>query len=72
MQIQWLKVSDTIIQSDCGNYRVKKLDRGHVTLFAAEIKVSEICYLANDLKLSAAEAKQACLDDKIKQQEQAQ
>lgn len=71
MQIKWLKVSDTLIQSDCGNYRVKKLDRGHVTLFAAEIRISEICYLANWLKLSAEEAKQACSDDKIKQQEQA-
>jgi hypothetical protein len=65
MQIKWLKVSDTLIQSDCGNYSVKKLDRGHVTLFAAEIRISEICYLANWLKLSAEEAKQACLDGMV-------
>ncbi|PTQ89822.1 hypothetical protein [Agitococcus lubricus] len=72
MQIHWRKINDNLIQSDCSNYRIKKLDRGNQVLYAAEIKVSELCYVANWYKLSATEAKQICLDDKIKQQEQAQ
>lgn len=71
MLIHWKKINDTLIESDCGNYRVKKLDRGHVTLFAAEIRISELCYLASWLELTAEQAKQVCLNDKIKQLEQA-
>lgn len=61
--IVWQKINTSLIQSDCGNYRVKKLDRGQV-LYAAEVKVSEICWSVTWLRHTATEAKQACQDDK--------
>lgn len=70
MTIQWKKINDTLIESDCGNYRVKKLDRGHITIYAAEIRISELCFLATWYRNSSSDAKQACIDDKVNRAKQ--
>lgn len=62
MAIHWLKISNSIIQSECGTYRIKRLDRTHV-IFAAEIKVSELCYLVTWITHTAQEAKDKCNAD---------
>lgn len=67
--IQWKKGSNHHIVSDCGNYKVCQTGRNDYTKFTAWKKVSPICDATLGVFMIPQEAKQACEDDKIKQEQ---
>ena len=62
MSLVWQKIDSNTIESKCGKYRIKRLTRTHI-IFAAEIRVSELCWVTTWLEHTADEAKQKCNDD---------
>ena len=62
MSLVWQKIDENTIASKCGKYRIKRLNRTHI-IFAAEIRVSELCWVTTWLTHTSGEAKQKCNDD---------
>lgn len=58
----WQKVDSNVIVSSCGKYRIKRLHRTSI-IFAAEIRLSELCWIVTWLTNTSEEAKQKCNDD---------